>query len=237
MQSFLVDESYRKRLNAFVRKQAAEGHQSYIVCPAIEEGDDDSRKAVTQWAETLRELVFPDLRVALLHGRMQGAEKEQIMADFAAGAYDILVSTTVIEVGVDVPNATLMLIENADRFGLSQLHQLRGRVGRGQAQSYCILVSENRNAETLARLKALVRCTDGFTVAQEDLKLRGPGDFFGSRQHGLPNLHMAGLADNTEVLQQAQQAAKQTLSEKRALPEPLRAQISRLLERGEFSVN
>lgn len=237
VQTFLVDESYRKRLNAFVRKQAAEGHQSYIVCPAIEEGDNESLKAASQWAQTLRELVFPDLRVALLHGKLQAAEKERVMACFAAGEYDILVATTVIEVGVDVPNATLMLIENADRFGLSQLHQLRGRVGRGQAQSYCVLVSDNRNAETLARLRVPVSCSDGFAIAREDLKLRGPGDFFGNRQHGLPMFRMAGLADDTQLLCRAQQAAQETIQAQRELPPALREEIVRILEQGEFSVN
>ena len=152
--TFLVTESYRPRINAFIRKQVAEGHQCFVVCPAVEENEDLGIKAVETWAETLQQTVFPDLRVMLLHGQMKGAEKEEIMASFARGEGDILVATTVIEVGVDVPNATLMVIEDADRFGLSQLHQLRGRVGRGRAKSYCILTSRNRNGETQQRLKA-----------------------------------------------------------------------------------
>lgn len=208
----LVDESYRARLNGFIRKQAEEGHQTFIVCPAIEEGETESFKAAEQWAQTLKSSVFPNLRVALLHGKMKGAEKEAVMEAFAAREYDILVATTVIEVGVDVPNATLMVVENADRFGLSQLHQLRGRIGRGGAKSYCILVSDNKNDETLARLKALCATADGFKIAEEDLKLRGPGDFFGSRQHGLPVFHIGNLAQDLNVLKQAQHAAAETVA-------------------------
>ncbi len=184
--TFLVNESYRARINAFIRKQVAEGHQCYVVCPAVEENDGMNIKAAEVWAETLQKTVFPDLRIALLHGQMKGAEKEAVMAAFSKGEADVLVATTVIEVGVDVPNATLMVIEDADRFGLSQLHQLRGRVGRGSAKSFCILVSQNKNQDTRQRLKALCQTTDGFRIAEEDLRLRGPGDFFGSRQSGLP---------------------------------------------------
>ncbi|MBP3412887.1 MAG: ATP-dependent DNA helicase RecG [Oscillospiraceae bacterium] len=228
--SFLVDERYRKRLNDFIRKQAAEGHQTFIVCPAIEEGETESLKAAELWAQTLQSSVFPNLRVALLHGKMKGAEKDQVMEAFAAGAYDILVSTTVIEVGVDVPNATLMVVENADRFGLSQLHQLRGRIGRGSAKSYCILVSDNHADETRQRLKALCKTTDGFRIAQEDLKLRGPGDFFGSRQHGLPLFRMGSLTQDLGILQEAQEAAAKTISADRPLPPALEKKIRSLLE-------
>ncbi len=230
VESFLVDERYRKRLNDFIRKQAAEGHQTFIVCPAIEEGETESLKAAELWAETLQTAVFPNLRVALLHGKMKGSEKDEIMEAFAAGDYDILVSTTVIEVGVDVPNATLMVVENADRFGLSQLHQLRGRIGRGQAKSYCILVSDNQAPETRQRLKALCQTTDGFRIAKEDLKLRGPGDFFGSRQHGLPMFRMGNLTQDLELLQQAQEAATKTIAANRPLPPPLEKRIRFLLE-------
>ena len=209
-QTFLVDERYRTRLNGFIRKQAQEGHQTFIVCPAIEEGEADSLKAAEEWAQALQSSVFPNLRVALLHGRMK--DKEAVMEAFAAGSFDILVSTTAIEVGVDVPNATLMVVENADRFGLSQLHQLRGRIGRGSAQSYCILVSDNRAAETRARLKALCTTTDGFRIAQEDLNLRGPGDFFGSRQHGHPLFRIGDPARDLALLQEAQTAAMQAVA-------------------------
>lgn len=236
--TFLVDERYRKRLNDFIRKQAQEGHQTFIVCPAIEESETESFKAAEQWAQTLRDCVFPNLRVALLHGKMKGAEKEEVMTRFAAGEYDILVSTTVIEVGVDVPNATLMVVENADCFGLSQLHQLRGRIGRGSARSYCVLVSDNRNAESRARLKALCATTDGFRIAEEDLKLRGPGDFFGSRQHGLPVFRMADLARDPALLRQAQQAAADLISAEDAeLPAPLTEAVRRLLRQEEVVLN
>ena len=205
--TFLVGESYRPRINAFIRKQVAEGHQCFVVCPAVEENEDLSMKAATVWAETLQQTVFPDLRIALLHGQMKGAEKEAAMASFARGEADVMVATTVIEVGVDVPNATLMVIEDADRFGLSQLHQLRGRVGRGKAKSYCILTSHNRNEETLRRLKALCKTTDGFKIAEEDLALRGPGDFFGQRQSGMPTFRVANLSYDLATLKEAQAAS------------------------------
>ncbi len=205
--TFLVSESYRVRLNGFIRKEVSEGHQCYIVCPAVEEGETDSGKAAEVWADALQKTVFPDLKVALLHGRMTGSEKEQVMGAFSRGESQILVATTVIEVGVDVPNATLMVVEDADRFGLSQLHQLRGRVGRGTAKSYCILVSNNRNPDTRSRLKALCATTDGFAIAEEDLRLRGPGDFFGHRQHGLPQFKAADLTTDLELLHLAQNAA------------------------------
>ena len=209
VESFLVGESYRTRINAFIRKQVSEGHQCFVVCPAVEENEELGIKSAEVWAETLQKTVFPDLRVLLLHGQMKGAEKEAVMAAFAAGQGDVLVATTVIEVGVDVPNATLMVIEDADRFGLSQLHQLRGRVGRGSAKSYCILTSHNRNPETLQRLKALCKTTDGFKIAEEDLKLRGPGDFFGARQSGLPTFRVGDLAFDLQTLKDAQAASAQ----------------------------
>ncbi len=181
------------------------------MCPAVEEGETEDLKNVTDYAKTLQKDVFPHRRVALLHGKMK--DKEAVMAAFAAGESDILVCTTVVEVGVDVPNASLMIVENAERFGLSQLHQLRGRVGRGRHQSYCVLVSDHQNPDTRARLRALCATNDGFVIAEEDLKLRGPGDFFGSRQHGLPELHIADLAGDVRVLQEAREAAEALLAE------------------------
>ena len=239
--TFLVNESYRPRINNFIRKHAANGNQIYVVCPAVEETDGMSLKSATEWAETLQTAVFPDLRVALLHGQMKGSEKEAVMARFARGEADILVATTVIEVGVDVPNATLMIVEDADRFGLSQLHQLRGRVGRGQDKSYCILTSQNRNTETLGRLKAFCKTTDGFKIAQEDLKMRGPGDFFGSRQSGLPTFRVASLGSDMETLTVAQQASKDWIERHGADDTPeakaLRARIQTLFERSEGTMN
>lgn len=205
--TFLLTESYRPRINAFIRKQAQEGHQVFVVCPAVEENEELNIKSAQLWAETLQNSVFPDLRVSLLHGRMKGAEKESIMTAFARAESDILVATTVIEVGVDVPNATLMVIEDADRFGLSQLHQLRGRVGRGHAKSYCILTTHNRSPETLQRLKAFCKTNDGFRIAEEDLRLRGPGDFFGARQSGLPVFRVANLNCDLQTLKDAQAAS------------------------------
>ncbi len=239
--TFLVNESYRARINAFIRKHAEEGHQCFVVCPAVEENDGLDIKAATVWAEALQQKVFPDLRIKLLHGQMKGAEKEAAMASFAKGEADVMVATTVIEVGVDVPNATLMVIEDADRFGLSQLHQLRGRVGRGGAKSYCILTSSNKNAETLQRLKALCKTTDGFKIAEEDLQLRGPGDFFGSRQSGLPVFRVANLSCDLQTLKQAQQASKDWIETQGTADTPegraLRSRIGELFTRAEGTMN
>ena len=239
--TFLVGESYRPRINAFIRKQVSEGHQCFVVCPAVEENEELGIKAASVWADTLQQTVFPDLRIALLHGQMKGAEKEAAMASFARGEADVLVATTVIEVGVDVPNATLMVIEDADRFGLSQLHQLRGRVGRGKAKSYCILTSHNRNTETLQRLKALCKTTDGFKIAEEDLKLRGPGDFFGSRQSGLPTFRVADLSYDLSTLKEAQAASARWIEDHGTSDEPeavaLRARIGELFTRAEGTMN
>ena len=239
--TFLVNESYRTRINGFIRKQVTEGHQCFVVCPAVEENADMDLKAATVWAETLQQKVFPNLKVALIHGQMKPAEKEAVMTAFARGEADVLVATTVIEVGVDVPNATLMLIEDADRFGLSQLHQLRGRVGRGQAKSYCILNSSTKNQLTRARLKALCDTNDGFKIAEEDLKLRGPGDFFGSRQSGLPAFRVASLGSDLQTLTIAQQASKDWIERHGAADTPeakaLRARIQTLFERSEGTMN
>ena len=213
VETFAVDSRYHQRIYAFLRKQIAGGRQAYIICPMVEGGDElpDERKAVTEYAAYLREQVFPDLRVAAVHGRMKPREKDAAMAAFAAGGADILVSTTVVEVGVDVPNASVIVVENAERFGLSQLHQLRGRVGRGQHQSYCILISDSRSQETRARLQVMTRTTDGFRIAEEDLRLRGPGDFFGQRQHGLPALKLADLSCDLQLLTEAQGEAEALL--------------------------
>ena len=234
--TFALGESYRPRVQAFIRKLAAAGQQIFIVCPLVGEADQipDERKAVTAYARQLQEQVFPDLRVAGLHGKMNPSEKETVMAAFAAGESDILVSTTVVEVGVDVPNATCMVVENADRFGLSQLHQLRGRVGRGKAKSYCILLSDSQNEETRARLKVMTQTNDGFRISQEDLRLRGPGDFFGQRQHGLPAMKIADLSCDMRLLDEAQTAARQLMERDPELTDPahrpLRRRIRQLFD-------
>ena len=213
VQTFVVGEDKRQRMYGFVRKLVGEGRQAYIVCPAVEEGEDEGAglKAAASYARSLQTEVFPDLRVGLVHGKMKPREKDAVMTAFAGGELDVLVSTTVIEVGVDVPNAALMVVENADRFGLSQLHQLRGRVGRGKHQSYCVLMTSTHSAESRERLRVLAKTADGFRIAEEDLKLRGPGDFFGQRQHGLPQLGIADLAADMRVLKEAQQAAQKLL--------------------------
>ena len=234
--TFALGESYRPRVQAFIRKLAAAGQKIFIVCPLVGEADQipDERKAVTAYAKQLQEQVFPDLRVAVLHGKMKPKEKERVMAAFAAGESDILVSTTVVEVGVDVPNATCMVVENADRFGLSQLHQLRGRVGRGKAKSYCILLSDSQNEETRARLKVMTQTNDGFRISQEDLRLRGPGDFFGQRQHGLPAMKIADLSCDMRLLDEAQTAARQLMERDPELTDPahrpLRRRIRQLFD-------
>ena len=214
VQTSFVDSSYHPRIYKFLRKLVQEGRQVYIVCPTVCESGEpgDDRKAVTEYAAQLSREVFPDLRVAFVHGKMKPREKDAVMSAFAARETDILVSTTVIEVGVDVPNAAVMLVENAERFGLSQLHQLRGRVGRGEWQSYCVLVSDNRSEETRRRLKVMTSTSDGFKIAEEDLRLRGPGDFFGQRQHGLPGLRVADIGCDTQLLQEAQGAADALLA-------------------------
>ena len=237
VKTVLVGESKRQRMYGFVREQIRQGRQAYIVCPAIETDPESAAadlKRVVEYAEGLQKQVFPDLRVGLVHGRMKAKDKEAAMAAFARGETHILVSTTVVEVGVDVANATLMIVENADHYGLSQLHQLRGRMGRGEHQSWCVLVSDNRSPETRARLKVLVDTADGFRIAEEDLKLRGPGDFFGRRQHGLPALRMADLNTDTRVLKEARDAAVALLSADPDLsrPEhrPLLEKVRRLFE-------
>ena len=228
VETFRVREKLRARLNGFIRKQVAEGHQVFIICPLVGEEDmlPDERKAVTAYTKKLQMDVFPDLRIAALHGKMKPKEKENIMSAFAAGETDILVSTTVVEVGVDVPNATLMVVENAEFFGLSQLHQLRGRVGRGSAQSYCVLISDTDNAETLERLDAFKSTNDGFEIAEQDLRLRGPGDFFGARQHGLPELKLADLQCDIRALDEAQTAAKALLQSDPELTDPRHEALS-----------
>ena len=195
-----------------IRQEILKGRQAYIVFPLIEESETLSAKAASSEAERLQSEVFPELRIGLLHGKMRPEEKDEVMSRFAAGETQILVSTTVVEVGVDVPNATVMVIENADRFGLSQLHQLRGRVGRGQHQSYCVLVSDSRSEATMTRLGIMTESEDGFYISEKDLELRGPGEFLGTRQSGLPDFVLADLIEDRQILEQAREAAMRVAS-------------------------
>ena len=229
--TYVVDETFRARLNTFIRKQVDEGHQVYIVCPSVEEKREDidnvadydpfalaledsqpPLKAAVEYAQELNESVFPDLNIAFIHGKLKPKEKDRIMMEFANGSISILVSTTVIEVGVNVPNATLMIIEDADRFGLATLHQLRGRVGRSTFESYCILKTKNMSSKCRERLGIMVKSNNGFEIAEKDLELRGPGDFFGIRQHGLPEFKLANLLTDIKLLKLSNDAAKEILA-------------------------
>ena len=232
--TYVVDEGYRERLNAFIRKQVDNNSQVYIVCPSVEDTSDDAdnltdydpfalalddgqppMKAAVDYAKDLQENVFPDLKIAFIHGKLKSREKDKIMMDFANGDIDILVSTTVIEVGVNVPNATLMIVENAERFGLSQLHQLRGRVGRGEKQSYCVLVSDSKSPKSKERLTIMKTIYDGYSIAERDLQMRGPGDFFSStshvRQSGDTGLGISKHCNDTLLVHSAFEGAKELL--------------------------
>lgn len=209
--TFAVTGGYRERAYEFIRKHINEGRQAYIVCPLIEQSESEMKSAV-EYRENIQLKYFPDYTVGLLHGKMTPAEKETVMNDFKEGRTDILVATTVVEVGVDVPNAVVMMIENADRFGLSQLHQLRGRVGRGKEKSYCILVTDNHSEDVKKRLRVFSSLTDGFKISEEDLKLRGPGDFLGNRQHGLPALKIADIAGDARMMSAVCAAADKIIS-------------------------
>lgn len=240
--TFTVDESYRRRLNNFIRRLTAEGRQVFVVCPMVEENEElpMKLKSAQEHAAELA-LNFPELSVACVHGKMKARDKDSVMAAFVSGETDVLVATTVIEVGVDVPNAALMIVENAERFGLSQLHQLRGRVGRGKHKSYCVLVSDSDSDEVRARLSIMSKTNDGFKISEEDLRLRGPGDFFGSRQHGLPEMHLADLGADVDVMQQAQNEAAALLKAdpELILPEhrALRERVDRLFRENSDSFN
>ena len=220
----------RADLYGFLDREIGAGRQVYIVCPAIEDAGGSGLNAVKSYYEDIAKALLPDRRVGLMHGRLKPKEKAEVMEDFKAGRLDALVSTTVIEVGVDVPNATVMVIENAERYGLSALHQLRGRVGRGAAESWCFLVSDNASESVQKRLRFLCSTSDGFAVAQYDLETRGPGDFFGSRQHGLPTLQVADLMNDTRTLRAAQSEAAALLAEDPLLERPEHALLARQVE-------
>jgi len=221
--TYLVPPNKRDGAYQFIRKQIKEGHQAFVICPLIEESDRLGVKAAKEEYERLKKEVFSDLRLGLLHGRMKSKEKEEVMGRFQRGELDILVSTAVVEVGVDVPNATVMMIEGAERFGLAQLHQFRGRVGRSEYQSYCLLFTETGSAAVVNRLKALMKIYDGFRLAEKDLEMRGPGELAGVRQHGFWDLRMASLRD-AKMIERARRAAKMVL-EKRLLSTALKERL------------
>lgn len=210
----VVDSRYHQRLYKFIKDAVDRGEQAYIICPAIEESEDSTAlKSAEQYAEELSESAFRGYNIGLLHGKMKPKEKDNVMKAFSSGDVQILVATTVVEVGVDVPNATIMVIENAERFGLSQLHQLRGRIGRGSKKSFCVLVSDSKSESSRNRLEVMKNNSNGFKIADEDLKARGPGDFFGERQHGLPALKIADMLQDMETLHLAQKCAGEILAE------------------------
>lgn len=228
-----VDSRYHARIYAFIERHVAAGRQAYVICPMIAENEKLEVQSVLEYTEELVE-ALPHCRVACVHGKMKAKEKQAVMDCFAAGGIDVLVSTTVIEVGINVPNATIMLIENAERFGLAQLHQLRGRVGRGAEKSYCILVSDTKTKIARQRMKTMTESEDGFVISEKDLQLRGPGEFFGIRQHGLPELKIADLSCDMPILKEAQAAAAALLQKDRNLKlaehQPLKEKIVGYLE-------
>ncbi|MDR3564832.1 MAG: ATP-dependent DNA helicase RecG [Negativicutes bacterium] len=212
IKTYAVGSNMRERVYNFIVKEVSAGRQAYVVCPLVEESEKLEAQAAVQMYEQLRGTYFKNIVCGLVHGKMKSQEKDKIMTEFYAGEIQVLVATTVIEVGVNVPNASVMLVEGADRFGLAQLHQLRGRVGRGQHQSYCILLSDSQNPETKERLAIMAKVQDGFDLAEKDLTLRGPGQFFGTRQHGIPDLKIADIVNDMNVLVEARRAAQQTIA-------------------------
>ncbi len=235
-ETYLVTPEIRERAYGYVKKHLCEGRQGYVVCPLVEEGETSEMTAANALFKELSDGFFKGFRLGLLHGKMKSADKKAVMDSFSSGEIQLLVSTTVIEVGIDVPNAVIMVIENAERFGLSQLHQLRGRIGRGTEKSTCILISE---ADETERLNVLASTSDGFKIADEDLKLRGPGDFFGSRQHGLPEMKIANMMTDGEAIREAHTAAENLLKKNPALSGEefalLRNEVNRLFSGGSMN--
>ena len=213
IETYAVNKKMTDRVNVFIEKQIKEGRQAYIVCPLVEENEELDLKSVEKLYETYKQEIFPQHKVEYIHGKMKQKDKDRIMEEFKKGDIDILISTTVIEVGVDVPNANIMVIENAERFGLAQLHQLRGRVGRGEYQSYCILKYEGKGDTVKQRMKVMCDTNDGFIISEKDLELRGSGDFFGTMQHGLPEFKIANLFEDMQILKSVQSLAMKILND------------------------
>ncbi len=231
VKTHVVDDSYRQRIYAFIKNNVDSGHQVYIVCPMVEENDSMELKSVLEFAESLKTDIFPEIPIGIVHGKMKSVEKDNVMASFISGETKILVSTTVIEVGVNVPNATLMVVENAERFGLAQLHQLRGRVGRGKDQSFCVLFCEGKSPETKERMDIMAKTNDGFLIAQKDLALRGPGEVFGTRQHGLPEMKIGDIINDSDILNTASNYADFVLKKDPLLKDPSNLSIRKSVAR------
>ena len=228
--TFAVGKSFEERVNHFIEKQLNEGRQCYIVCPLVEENEEMDLKSVTELAEKLQNETFSKYRVEFLHGKMKPKEKDDIMLRFKNGEIDILISTTVIEVGVDVPNANIMVIENSERFGLAQLHQLRGRVGRGEYKSYCILKFEGKGKVVQERMKIMCQTNDGFVISEKDLELRGSGDFFGTAQHGIPEMKIANLFEDIDVLKTVQDLSSKIMNDDAGLEKEENSRLKHLIE-------
>ncbi len=209
IETYPVTKDFERRIEEFIRSNVSKGRQAYVVCPLVEENEEfENFKSAVELAERYQNIVFPEFNVACLHGKMKQKEKDEIMQKFKSREIQILVSTTVIEVGVNVPNANIMVVQNAEHFGLAQLHQLRGRVGRGEYQSYCILVYEGKGKNTRERMKIMKETDNGFVVAEKDLELRGSGEFFGTRQHGLPKFKIANLFEDVAILKEVQKLSE-----------------------------
>ena len=234
IKTYLLNEGYRAKTYGFVKEQIKNGGQAYVVCPLVEENEELDLKSATEFAKEL-EKDLENVTVGLLHGKMKDAEKTKVMDDFKNKEFDVLVSTTVVEVGVDVPNATVMVIENAERFGLSQLHQLRGRVGRGERQSYCFMFAKTGNMQTIERLKVIEKSTDGFYISEQDLKMRGPGDFFGSRQSGLPEIKGIFGEPDMEILEKTTEAVNLLVDKKLTITENERKLLNFIVKKEYFS--
>ena len=231
IETYAVTKGMEQRVNNFIKKQIEEGRQCYIVCPLVEENEEINAKSVLELAEKYQKVVFPQFRVEYLHGKMKAKEKDQIMQEFKDGKIQILIATTVIEVGVNVPNASMMIIENAERFGLAALHQLRGRVGRGKYQSYCILKYQGSTDVIRQRMQVMQSTNDGFVISEKDLELRGTGEFFGTKQHGIPEFKIANLFQDIEMLKGVQSLAIEIINEDSKLEKEENSKLKQIVEK------